>query len=462
MNRSRLGRSAGESLAVSEPVAAAPHMAKPKLLFLSHALPYPPSSGAAIRTYNVLRQLAAAFDVTALCFYRVKAHGSAAQVSASLAALSGIARVEAFPIPQEHSRLRFLWDHLRSLASGRAYTRFAYDARPYRRRLLELLRSERFDIVHVDSSDLSAYLPLLDRVPVACTHHNVESELLRRRAQNGTGLRSWYLRLQAALTESEEMRWCRSAAINVAVSDADRDGLLRIAPGARITVAPNGVDIAEYVPLDGTDELIAYLGGTEWFPNLDALEYFCGEILPILRRDGRSVPVRWIGRASPEQIAHYRARHSVELTGYVDDVRPWVRDAFCTIVPLRIGGGTRLKITTAWAMGKAVVSTSVGCEGLHAVDGENILIRDDPGSFAEAIRQVMVDPRLRRRLGANGRRTVEQLYSWDVVGRALVREYLEVLGWPEHLVAAGTGVAVDTSATHGSGGEPLRTRDGST
>ncbi len=426
---------------------------KPKLLFLSHALPYPPSSGAAIRTYNVLRQLSAGFDVVALCFYRAGMHRSAEQVAESVEVLSGIARVEAFPIPQEHDVVRFLWDHIRSVASRRAYTRFAYDAGPYRRRLLELLRSERFDMVHVDSSDLSAYLPLLGDVPIACTHHNVESELLRRRAQNEKGPRRWYMGFQAGLTGREEARWCRAAAINVAVSDADREGLLHLAPDARIIVAPNGVDVAEFVPLRGADDLIAYLGGTEWFPNVDALEYFGREILPVLRSRGHAVPVRWIGRASREEIARYGAEYSVELTGYVDDVRPWVRDAFCTIVPLRIGGGTRLKITTAWAMGKAVVSTSIGCEGLHAVDGENILIRDDPEGFADAICRLRTDSLLRRRLEENGRRTAEELYSWDVIGKALLRQYLELVG--------ATAEGAQASARDGAVG-PGRDRDAPT
>jgi len=414
---------------------------KPKLLFLSHALPYPPSSGAAIRTYNVLRQLAAGFDVVALCFYRAGMHRSAKEVAESVEALSAIARVEAFPIPQEHDAVRFIWDHLRSAVSRRAYTRFAYDSRSYRRRLLELLRSERFDLVHVDSSDLSAYLTLLGDLPIACTHHNVESELLRRRAQNEKGFRRWYMGFQASLTGKEEARWCRAAALNVAVSDADREGLLRLAPDAPIIVAPNGVDIAEFVPLRGGDKLIAYLGGTEWLPNLDALHYFGREILPILRSHGHGVPVRWIGRASPEEIARYGAEYGIELTGYVDDVRPWVRDAFCTVVPLRIGGGTRLKITTAWAMGKAVVSTSIGCEGLEAVDGENILIRDDPEGFADAIGRLYSDAGLRRRLEENGRRTAEELYSWDVIGKALVHQYLELVQTAGHRASAANDAA---------------------
>jgi len=135
-----------------------------------------------------------------------------------------------------------------------------------------------------------------------------------------------------------------------------------------------------------------------------------------------------VGSATTEEQRRYREEFGVELTGYVDDTRPYMRDAICHIVPLRAGGGTRLKILNSWAMGKPVVSTSVGCEGLEAVDGENILIRDDPGEFADAIRLVAGDATLRRRLGENARSTAERLYSWDVVGREMERAYRGLLG----------------------------------
>jgi glycosyltransferase involved in cell wall biosynthesis len=171
---------------------------------------------------------------------------------------------------------------------------------------------------------------------------------------------------------------------------------------------------------------MAFVGGTSPAPNLDALDYYCGQILPHLRTAGAPPRTRWIGRASPEQQERYRLRHGIELTGYVDDVRPLMRDAECHIVPLRIGGGTRLKILNAWAMGKAVVSTSCGCEGLAAADGHNILIRDDPGSFARAVLDVLADRGLRQRLGAAGRMTVERLYSWDAIAPSMIDAYLSV------------------------------------
>jgi glycosyltransferase involved in cell wall biosynthesis len=135
--------------------------------------------------------------------------------------------------------------------------------------------------------------------------------------------------------------------------------------------------------------------------------------------------VRWIGRASVEQQRIYRERHRVSLTGYVADVKPLMQAAACHVVPLRVAGGTRLKILNAWAMGKAVVSTSVGCEGLAAVNGDNILIRDEPKAFADAVTAVLENDTLRRSLEDRGRATAERLYGWDAIGDAMIDRYLQ-------------------------------------
>ena len=180
-------------------------------------------------------------------------------------------------------------------------------------------------------------------------------------------------------------------------------------------------------PEPGANDGLVFVGGNTWWPNRDALEYFSESIVPVIRASGLQPRVRWVGRATEEDQQTYRREHDIELTGYVDDVRPFVRDADCYVTPLRVGGGTRLKILEAWAMGKAVVSTSIGCEGLEAVDGENILIGDTPESFGEAVISVLRDPTLRDRLGRGGRSTVERRYGWDTIGESMVLDYRNLL-----------------------------------
>lgn len=401
---------------------------RPKLLFLCQTLPYPPDGGVHLRAYNIMRLLSHAFDVTALCFYRAASRGTAEEVEASLDGLRRITkRVRAFPIPQDESRLRFVWDHLRSVLTGRVYTRFVYESGPFEKAVEEELGREAFDIVHVDSLDLSGYLPLLRRIPVVCTHHNVESALLRRRAETERFPMDAYLRLQARLMEKEERRAGPLVNLNVVVSEPDAQRLEAIDPETPITIVPNGVDTTYFSPRDPGADGVVFVGGYSWYPNKDALEYFAASILPLLRRVDPDVHVTWIGDAPAEVRERFEREHGIELTGYVDDIRPLVDDAGCYVVPLRVGGGTRLKILDAWAMGKAVVSTSIGCEGLETRDGENILVRDDPHRFADAVIEVLENRVVRDRLSTEGRRTARTVYEWEVIAEDMLDEYHELI-----------------------------------
>jgi glycosyltransferase involved in cell wall biosynthesis len=222
------------------------------------------------------------------------------------------------------------------------------------------------------------------------------------------------------------------------VSDADRDTLAALAPQARLTVVPNGVDTESFRPQPGADNGLVCVGGVHGFANRDALEFFAADILPLIPGAGRTMPVRWIGRATGREQDQYRSRFGIELTGYVPDARPYIRDAACYIVPIRVGGGTRVKILDAWAMGKALVTTSVGCEGLDARDGENALIRDTPEGFAGAVRTVLTDTALRRRLEAGARQTAEETYGWSRLGERMHASYAAVMHGARECVDAGT------------------------
>lgn len=402
---------------------------RPELLFLSQVLPYPPDSGAAIRTYHTMKELAKHFHLTSLCFFRRAAQEGRGDLADSHQAIDDLGQAEVFEIPQEFSRVRLLWDHIRSLAASRPYTWYAYDSSRYRQRLGRLMDSRRFDVFHMDSLDLARYAKALDLSRAGCVHHNVESELLRRRGQAAENpVMGWYLKHQAELLEDLERQYLPEFAVNVAVSHNDEADLLELAPGANALVVPNGVDVDEFQPGGPGNSTIVFVGGTEWPPNVEALEFFGAKVLPKIRFAGVDSRVLWVGRSTEEEQRHYADRFGIELTGYVDDIRDYVADASCVVVPLLVGGGTRLKITTAWAMGRAVVSTSVGCEGLEAVDGDNILIRDAPDEFAKAVVSIIENESLRSRLGAAARDTAERRYRWEVVMEPLVERYMSLAG----------------------------------
>lgn len=404
---------------------------RPRLLFLCQNLPYPPHGGAAIRSYHTLRLLSRTFDVTGFFFYRRSITQGAAAMAVAEEGLSAFCDVQTFPIPQEVSRLRRVADHLSSVALSEVYTRYVYRSDAFSRQVTTAIRSGRYDLAHVDSLDLSRYLRVLEEMPVGLAHHNVESQLLARRARTEGGLKGMYLDLQARLMRAEERQWCPRVALNVVVSDEDRDVLQAIAPKGRFEVIPNGVDTKAFTPsqVEVEPDTLVFVGGYTWFPNRDGMHYFAEAILPLIRERRPTVRVVWVGRA-PDSVRTAFASHGIEMTGYVEDIRDFVGPATCFVVPLRVGGGTRLKILDAWALGKAVVSTPQGAEGLAVREGDNISIADDPESFAAAVLRVLRSASFRSRLEEQGRATAVETYDWDVIGESMTRAYRALLASP--------------------------------
>ncbi len=403
------------------------------ILFLSQCLPYPPTSGVTQRTFNILRQLSRAFDIRLVAFSRRNHQSNSGARAAAERELSKYAEVlPSSVIPSEWSRARRLWNHLRSTARRRPYTFYEYDHRDFRRSLSSALKRSDVELVHMDSLDLYRWSGLISNIPLCCTHHNIESQLLRRRARHiGSPVLERYLQMQARLVENTERTLCPEFAANIMVSDVDADGLQAIAPGSRNVVVPNGVDTDFFAPRNTEEQVpgrVMFLGPLYMLPNSDAVDFFLSDIWSAILGKDAGATFEIIGKTAEEAKKRHEAVARVSCAGFVDDIRDYVAQAQCFVVPLRIGGGTRLKILDAWAMKKAVVSTSIGCEGLHAVDGENILIRDDPGDFAAAVVEVLRDDRLRRRLEINARETACDRYSWDIIGAELVREYSRLLG----------------------------------
>jgi glycosyltransferase involved in cell wall biosynthesis len=398
-----------------------------RLLFVSQTLPFPPDSGVKARAFHTLRILSSAFDITALCFFRRRQTGGPEGVQQALDGLRPYADVTAFPIPQEWSPPRKIRDHVSSLAWSRPYTDYVFRDQNVLKSLRHHVESERHRIVHMESQSLSQYMPDLGDAPSVCVHHNVESQLLRRRARVHRLPASWYLRHQARLLEASERVRCPGFDLNVTVSEADAEELRAISPDARFVSIPNGVDTDFFAPANRESQGIALLGGTDWFPNLDGLQHFADEVLPHIRLRHPDVRVVSVGRAGEEETRRFRADYGIELTGYVEDIRPWIQAARCVVVPLRVGGGSRLKILDSWSMGRPVVTTSIGCEGLGADDGVNALIRDEPRSFADAVIDVLEKDELCRSLSEQGRATAVASYSWDAIGELMLAEYERLL-----------------------------------
>jgi glycosyltransferase involved in cell wall biosynthesis len=216
-----------------------------------------------------------------------------------------------------------------------------------------------------------------------------------------------------------EARTCARARLTLTVSDVDRTALASLAPGAAIAAIPTGVDIDYFAP-DGTRETpasLVFTGSMDWYPNDDAVRHFMATVLPRIRAEIPDASLTVVGRRPAAGLREAAARAGVAVTGTVDDVRPYVAAAAVYVVPIRIGGGTRLKIFEALAMGKAVVSTTIGAEGLPLVPGEHFLRADEPGEFADAVVSLIRNPSRRRALGRAGRRLVQERYAWSRIAR---------------------------------------------
>jgi glycosyltransferase involved in cell wall biosynthesis len=283
-----------------------------------------------------------------------------------------------------------------------------------------LIAEKNIDVCVADFLLAAANVPLDGPAPVVFFSHNVEHMIWKRLCEVET---RWWRR---ALLEIEwrkmrryESQACARAQLTVAVSDTDRATLAARAPGAGVRSISTGVDVSYFTP-NGYHEApaaLVFTGSMDWYPNEDAILYFMETILPAIRREIPGARLSVVGRNPTPRLLAAASAASVRVTGTVTDIRPYVAEAAVYIVPLRIGGGTRLKIFEALAMAKAVVSTSIGAEGLPLVHGEHFLQADDARDFAGAVVSLLRDPERRKALGASGRRLVEEHYSWQHAAR---------------------------------------------
>jgi polysaccharide biosynthesis protein PslH len=268
---------------------------------------------------------------------------------------------------------------------------------------------------------LSASLNFLGAspTPVVLFQHNVETMLWRRMADTEkSAMRKMSYSIEARKMAAYETRTLQRFRHVIAVSEHDRKEMLALAPGCTITVVPTGVDTEHYKPapsVSGTPPRIVFTGSMDWEPNIDAVEYFCHDIFPSVLAQFPDARFQIVGR-NPYPRVKKLASTSVEVTGTVPSVAEYLRNATVVIVPLRIGGGTRLKIFEAMAMRKALVSTSIGAEGLDVTSGKDCLIADDALSFASAILAILRDPALRQTYEENAAALAAR-YDWSQIAK---------------------------------------------
>jgi glycosyltransferase involved in cell wall biosynthesis len=309
----------------------------------------------------------------------------------------------------------------------------------------DLLAAGAADVIVADFLFAQPNLPARPDVPVVFFEHNVEYRIWQRLAgvERRWGRRA-LLEIEWRKVRRREQQAVNRAALTIAVSDVDRQTLVEEAPGARVEVVPTGVD-TEYFAPSGRAEIphrLVFSGSMDWYPNEDAIRHFAATLWPSLRRALPGVSLTVVGRRPSDGLRQALAGTGIELTGTVDDVRPYLDEASLYIVPLRVGGGTRLKIFEALAMGKPVVSTPIGAEGLGLESGRHFVSAVNDSRFVQAVVDALAAPERRRALGREGRRLVEERYSWHQVSRVFERHLQQAVQHYEHVNVPERRVAV--------------------
>jgi glycosyltransferase involved in cell wall biosynthesis len=301
-----------------------------------------------------------------------------------------------------------------------------FNSEAVRRSLREQLQDGRFDIAVCDFLAATLNFPTRLSIPAVLFQHNVEAALWKRQALTTVNpFARLVFQLEAAKMSRYEPRAMAQFDHVIAVSEYDRRLMSQI-PDERISVVPTGVDLKTFAgrtSAAGDDPVVVFTGAMDWEANVDGIEYFCREIWPKIRHEIPRAKLQIVGREPGTRIKNLQSP-SVEVTGTVPSILPYLEQAATIIVPLRIGGGTRLKIYESMAMGKAVVSTSIGAEGLDIHPGRDIAIADDPSEFARRVILFLQDKSLRRQYGADAAKTASQ-YDWSVIAGRFERVLIE-------------------------------------
>jgi glycosyltransferase involved in cell wall biosynthesis len=374
----------------------------------------PIHSGGNIRSYHILRQLASRHELTFFSYYGGAPDAEyeeelARQFPGAVCLCTG---------KSGSNRISRGLDYLAQLAMTAPYAVSRFESVHVQERLNAWFGKQLFDVAVCDFLDTAVNCPSALAIPTVLFQHNVESEIWRRHALTGRNfVRKFVYRVEFEKMLNYERDAVRRFHHIVAVSEHDRRLMSEWTDSARITVVPTGVDLQQYRPGIASavsEPLVLFVGAMDWEPNIDAVEYFCRDIWPAIQAQVPAARFCIAGR-DPVRRVRRLASSSIEVTGVVPSVVDHLRQSTVVVVPLRVGGGTRLKIYEAMAAGKAVVSTTVGAEGLDVHHDQDILLADDPGAFATAVTVLLQDDDLRRRY-ERAAAALAARYDWSAIG----------------------------------------------
>jgi sugar transferase (PEP-CTERM/EpsH1 system associated) len=385
-----------------------------KILFLSTELPYPPDSGGRSRDFHLLKELSKEHSITLVSYVH-----PAVEVAHVDALKEWCQAVHTVPFHRRYSPLLFL----KSLVLGTPYKVLQYTTKEFRLAIFQTLSSTAFDLILCEHVYLTANLPA-SSTPVIPQNEELAYNVYKRMGESGHVVTRLYANSQWRKLYRYEMKTYAKHGAFLALSEQELETVKQELPGLSIALVPNGVDVEYFSPNQASTSAekpqIVFTGSFSYYPNSEAAFYFVEDILPLIRIAVPDVRLFIVGRGPGKKLKELMEKDaSITVTGSVPDVRPFLAQAAVVVVPIRIAGGTRLKILEAWSMAKAVVSTAIGCEGLACEAGRHLMVANTPKDFAEKVIELIRDRTKARSLGINGRALVEEKYRWELIGSAL-------------------------------------------
>ena len=406
-----------------------------KILHLLPYLPTPANFGGALRVYHILKHLVANHDVTVAGFCE---HGDLEKFKTAFPELKGKMHL-MHRWWEKYHRLH----QLRSFFTPHSYWYNWPKSKKFEQMVRRLVQEQSFDVI-ISEFPTMGHFDIPGSAIRILDAHNVEFDNFRRMSMiKGDPLRKiFYTREYNKSYQEEVEAFNRHDAIFV-TSQRDGELIKQEAPTPDRYVIPNGVEMSYFLPNKVTPDpyTMVFTGSMDYLPNNEGIMYFLEEIFPIIKNQVPQAKVYIVGKNPPQVLRDY-ASDSVIITGFVDDVRPYVDRAQLFVVPLNMGSGTRLKVLEAFSMQKPVVSTSIGCEGLEVDDDIHLLVRDEPAAFAEAVIQLFEDQEHQQRLVTNGYQLVEEKYDWSVVGQAIESALTDVMRLKYNIRTNGTTAAL--------------------
>jgi polysaccharide biosynthesis protein PslH len=386
-----------------------------KILFTHKQILFPHDTGGKIRVLNVLRHLARWHEVVYLCNLRPGDGKYLPQMEAL-----GL-RVEGVPKQDTRRRsLRYYAEAALNMLSPLPFTVARNFDPVLKARAEALVRAEAFDLMICDGIQMTPHFVDLPVPAKVLFQHNAEARLLQRHAERDpTWLRRRYMAAQhRKMRRFEADHGARFDAV-IAVSELDRQAFERDYGWPSVRAIDTAVDLDYFRPAGRPEQRnrVVFVGSMDWLPNQDGVQFFLDDVWPRILARQPDATFQVVGRNPPSKLCRLSGRDGIEIVGTVADVRPYLEEAAVVVVPILVGGGTRLKIYEAMAMGKAIVSTTIGAEGLSYTRGEHLLVADEPTAVADAVVSLLKAPQLRSQLGESAHRLVNDCFSSETVAR---------------------------------------------